>query len=143
MLKNLDPILSPELLSVLAAMGHGDELAIVDANFPAVTMARRLVRLDGLSATRVLDAVLSVLPLDDNVDSPVTVMQVAGEPDTVPETVCEFQQTVNHAEAKTIKVTPIDRFAFYDRSKAAFAIVATGETRLYGNVLVKKGVIRP
>jgi L-fucose mutarotase len=143
MLKNLDPILSPELLSVLAAMGHGDELAIVDANFPAAAMARRLVRLDGLGATRVLEAVLSVLPLDDFVDSPVAVMQVAGQPETVPETVREFQQAVNLAESKSVKVTPIERFDFYERSRAAFAIVVTGETRLYGNVLLKKGVIRP
>ncbi|MGP8246108.1 MAG: RbsD/FucU family protein [Bryobacteraceae bacterium] len=142
MLKNLDPLLSPELLSVLAAMGHGDELAIVDANFPAVTMARRLVRLDGLGATRVLEAVLSVLPLDSYVDSPVTVMQAAGQAKTVPETVREFQQAIDRAEAKSVKVTAIDRFDFYDRSRAAFAIVATGETRLYGNVLLKKGVIR-
>ncbi len=142
MLKNLDPLLSPELLSVLAAMGHGDELAIVDANFPAVTMARRLVRLDGLGATRVLEAVLSVLPLDSYVDSPVTVMQAAGQAKTVSETVREFQQAIDRAEAKSVKVTAIDRFDFYDRSRAAFAIVATGETRLYGNVLLKKGVIR-
>ena len=142
MLKNLDPILSPELLSVLAAMGHGDELAIVDANFPAVTMARRLVRLDGLGATRVLEAVLSVLPLDDFVDSPAAVMQVVGQPETVPETVREFQQAIDRAEAKSVKITSLDRFEFYDRSRAAFAIVATGEMRLYGNVLLKKGVIR-
>jgi L-fucose mutarotase len=85
MLKNLDPILSPELLFALAAMGHGDELAIVDANFPAATMARRLVRLEAVGATRVLEAVLSLLPLDEFVDSPVAVMQVVGEPETVPE----------------------------------------------------------
>jgi len=142
MLKNLDPILSPELLSALAAMGHGDELAIVDANFPAVTMARRLVRLDGLGATRVLEAVLSVLPLDEFVDSPAAVMQVAGHAETVPETVREFQQAIDRAETKSVKITAIDRFEFYDRSRAAFAIVATGEMRLYGNVLLKKGVIR-
>jgi L-fucose mutarotase len=141
MLKNLDPILSPELLSVLAAMGHGDELAIVDANFPAVTMARRLVRLDGLGATRVLEAVLSVLPLDEFVDSPAAVMEVVGQPETVPETVREFQQAIDRAEAKSVKITAIDRFDFYDRARAAFAIVATGEMRLYGNVLLKKGVI--
>ncbi|MGA2118556.1 MAG: RbsD/FucU family protein [Bryobacteraceae bacterium] len=143
MLKNLDPILSPELLMVLAAMGHGDEVAIVDANYPAVTMARRLVRLDAVGATRVLEAVLSLLPLDEFVESPVAVMQVVGEPDTVPETVREFQQAVDRAEAKRIKITAIERFDFYERSRAAFAIVVTGETRLYGNVLLKKGVIRP
>jgi len=143
MLKNLDPLLSPDLLSILAAMGHGDELAIVDANFPAAALARRLVRLDGVGATPALQAVVSVLPLDDFVDSPVTVMQVVGQPETVPEPVREFQELVNRAESKEIKVTPIDRYSFYDRARAAFAIVATGETRLYGNVLVKKGVIRP
>ena len=143
MLKNLDPILSPELLFALAAMGHGDELAIVDANFPAATMARRLVRLEAVGATRVLEAVLSLLPLDEFVDSPVAVMQVVGEPETVPEPVREFQQAVAHAEAKSIKIASIARFDFYERSRAAFAIVATGETRLYGNVLLKKGVIRP
>jgi len=142
MLKTIHPLLSPELLTILAEMGHGDELAIVDANFPAVTMARRLVRISA-PATPVLEAVLTLLPLDDFVDAPVTVMQVVGAPDEIPETVREFQAAVDTAEAKPVKVSRIDRFAFYDRVKAAFAVVATGETRLYGNALVKKGVIRP
>ena len=143
MLKNLDPILNPELLSVLAAMGHGDELAIVDANFPAAAMARRLVRMDGLKASRVLEAVLSVLPLDDYVESPVAVMQTPGQQESIPEPVREFQQTVNTAESKNVEISAIGRFDFYDRCRAAFAIVITGETRLYGNVLVTKGVIHP
>jgi len=142
MLKTIDPLLSPELLSVLAEMGHGDDLAIVDANFPAVTMARRLVRVSA-PATAVLEAVLTLLPLDDFVDEPVAVMKVVGAPDEIPATVREFQATVNKAESKTVKVARIDRFAFYDRARAAFAVVATGETRLYGCVVVKKGVIRP
>jgi L-fucose mutarotase len=142
MLKNIHPLLSPDLLTVIAEMGHGDELAIVDANFPAVTMARRLVRVSAPS-TPVLEAVLTLLPLDDFVDAPVTVMQVVGAPDEIPETVREFQVAADKAEGKLVKVDRIDRFAFYDRAKAAFAVVATGETRLYGCVMVKKGVIRP
>jgi L-fucose mutarotase len=143
MLKNIDPILSPELLGILAAMGHGDELAIVDANFPATTMGRRVARADGVPASRVLEAVLTLLPLDQYVESPVTVMQVVGAPGEIPETVKEFQQTANKAEGRNVQVTGIERFAFYERVRQAFAVVATGETRLYGNVLVKKGVIKP
>jgi L-fucose mutarotase len=142
MLKTIHPLLSPDLLAVLAEMGHGDELAIVDANFPAVTMARRLVRVSG-STTAVLEASLTLLPLDDFVEAPVTVMQVVGAPNEIPETVREYQLVANEAEGKPVKVERIDRFAFYDRARAAFAVVATGETRLYGCVLVKKGVIRP
>lgn len=143
MLKNIDPILSPDLLFILASMGHGDELAIVDANFPAANMAKRLVRLEGVSAPRALQAALTLLPLDDFVGSPVTVMEVVGDPEAIPEPVAEFTAAVNAAESKPVEVTRIDRFAFYDRAKAAFAIVATGETRLYGCALIKKGVIRP
>lgn len=143
MLKRIDPLLTPDLLQVLAAMGHGDELVIVDANFPAVSTAQRLIRLDGVSATRALQAVLSLLPLDDFVDSPAAVMQVVGSPETVPEVVKEFQWLVNEAEGKEIKFTMIDRFKFYERAHVAFAIVVSGETRLYGNVILKKGIIRP
>jgi L-fucose mutarotase len=142
MLKGIDTLLSPELLTVIAEMGHGDELAIVDANFPAVSMARRLVRVNA-PASRVLQAVLSLLPLDDFVEAPLAVMEVVGAPNEVPEPVREFQAAANAAEGKAVKMTRIDRFAFYDRAKTAFAVVATGELRLYGCVLVKKGIIRP
>ena len=143
MLKGLDPLLSPDLLYVLAAMGHGDELAIVDANFPALNNARRLVRLDGASAPRALQAVLSVVPLDDFVDSPMAVIEVVGDPAAIPEPVREFQLVADSVEGRAVARKAIDRFAFYDHAKSAFAIVATGETRLYGCVLIKKGVIRP
>ncbi len=142
MLKQIDPLLNGQLLSILAEMGHRDELAIVDANFPAATMGKRVVYLSA-SATATLNAVLTLLPLDDFVESPATVMQVVGNPDEVPETVKEFQASVNHAEKRTIKMDRIDRFSFYDRARSAFAIVATGEIRLYGCILIKKGVIRP
>lgn len=143
MLKNVDPIMNPELLFALASMGHGDELAIVDANFPAANMAKRLVRLDGVGAPRALQAILTLLPLDDFVDSPVTVMEVVGDAEAIPEPVAEFTESVKAAEPRPVKIGRIDRFAFYERAKAAFVIVATGETRLYGCVLIKKGVIRP
>lgn len=142
MLKGIDPLLSADLLTVLAEMGHGDELAIVDANFPAVAMARRLVRVSA-PAPDVLRAVLTLMPLDDFVDAPVAVMKVVGAPDEIPETVHEFQTVANAAESKPVPMERVDRFAFYERAKAAFGVVATGETRLYGCVLVKKGVIRP
>ncbi|HVN79522.1 MAG TPA: RbsD/FucU domain-containing protein [Terriglobia bacterium] len=143
MLKGLDPLLSPDLLFVLAAMGHGDELAIVDANFPALSNARRLIRLDGASAPRALQAVLSLMPLDDFVDAPMAVMEVVGDPTAIPGPVKEFQVVADNAEGRAVARKAIDRFAFYDRAKTAFAIVATGETRLYGCVLIKKGVIGP
>jgi L-fucose mutarotase len=143
MLKGLDPLLNADLLHVLRAMGHGDELVIVDANFPATTMGRRLVRMDGVSATRALEAILSVMPLDDFVDEPCARMEVVGDPDAVPEVCKAFQQIIDRAEGGRFQLAKIERFAFNERARAAFALVQTGETRLYGNVLLKMGVIRP
>jgi L-fucose mutarotase len=143
MLKNIDAIVSPDLLFILAAMGHGDELAIVDANFPAANLAKRLVRLDGVGAPRALKAVLELMPLDDYAESPAAVIEVVGDPNAIPQPVEEFMTAINSAESRQVNVARIDRFAFYDRARAAFAILATGETRLYGCVLIKKGVIRP
>jgi L-fucose mutarotase len=143
MLKGLDPLLNADLLPVLRAMGHGDELVIVDANFPAASMGRRVVRLDGVSATRTLEAVLSVMPLDDFVDAPCARMQVVDDPDAVPEICQEFQAIIDRAERGRFQLATIERFAFYERGRQAFAVVQTGETRLYGNVLLKMGVVRP
>ena len=139
MLKNIHPLLTGPLLSILADMGHGDEIAIVDGNFPANAVAERLVETPGISATAVLDAVLTVLPLDDFVDQPVGVMQAPGEE---PAIYGEFLASVQTAEARAMTLEKIDRFAFYDRAKSAFAVVATGERRLYGNIILKKGVVR-
>jgi L-fucose mutarotase len=143
MLKGIDPLLHADLLHVLRAMGHGDELAIVDANFPATTMGRRVIRVDGVSATRALEAVLSVLPLDDFVDAPCTRMEVVGDPDAVPEICAAFQAIVDRSENRHLELAKLERFAFYGRAREAFALIQTGETRLYGNLLVKKGLIRP
>jgi L-fucose mutarotase len=142
MLKGLDPLLGPDLLHVLAAMGHGDELVIADGNFPAVSLARRLVRLDGVGAPRALRAILSVLPLDTFVATPARVMAVVGDPGAVPEPVRDFQAIVDAAAGRPVLLEPLERFAFYERARAAFAVVATGETRPYGNILLVKGVVR-
>lgn len=142
MLKGIDPLLSSQLLTILAEMGHGDELAIVDANFPAISMGKRVIQLSA-SAVAALAAVLTLFPLDDFVEAPATSMQVVGAPDEIPEIVREFQMSLNHAEGRAIKMDRIDRFSFYERTKSAFAVVATGETRLYGCILLRKGVIRP
>jgi L-fucose mutarotase len=143
MLKGLDPLLNADLLHILRAMGHGDDLVIADANFPATTMARRLVRLDGVAAPRVLEAVLSVMPLDDFVEDPCGRIEVVGDPDAEPEVCKEFQQIIDRAAGGRCKLAKIERFAFYARAREAFAVVQTGETRLYGCVLLKMGVVRP
>jgi L-fucose mutarotase len=141
MLKGIDPLLAPELLHALAAMGHGDELAVVDANFPAASVARRLVRLDGVPAPRALQAILSLLPLDTFTDAPAAVMAVVGDSAAVPPPVREFQPIVDAAAGRPVRLVAIERFAFYERARAAFAVVATGDTRAYGNILVTKGVV--
>ena len=140
MLKGLSPLLSPDLLHVLASMGHGDEIVLADANFPAATHAKRLVRLPGTRAPEVLDAVLSVLPLDDFVAQAALTMQVVGDASAVPPVVGEFDAVLRHHGAGPS--APLERFVFYQRAAAAFAVVATGETRIYGNILLKKGVLR-
>ena len=141
MLKGLDPLLGPDLLHVLAAMGHGDELVIADANFPAASIARRLVRLDGVDAPRALRAVLSVLPVDTFTPTPAAVMAVVGDPGAVPPPVRAFQPIVDAAAGRPVRIEVLERFAFYERARAAFAVVATGEPRPYGNILVVKGVV--
>jgi L-fucose mutarotase len=141
MLKNLSPLHTPELLHTLASMGHGDDIVVVDAHFPAVSMAQRLIRLDGVSAPAALDAILQLIPLDSFVDDPALRMEVVGKPEELPEVQKEFQAVVDKQEGRHLPLTKIERFAFYERAKKAFAIVATGELRPYGCVIVKKGVI--
>ena len=144
MLKSLDPLLTPDLLLALRAMGHGDTIAIVDANFPAETNARRLIRLDGHPSPRVLDAVLSVLPLDDFDATPALRMEVVGDPTAEMPIFKEFRALLaRHEPQLQNPLGSLERHAFYAASRTAFAVVATGETRLYGNILLRKGVIRP
>ncbi len=142
MLKDIDPLLGPELLGALRGMGHGDDIAIVDANFPAVSHALNLLRLDGVSATAALQAVLSVMPLDTFVSCPVHTMEVVDTPAATPPVVMEFHSIVKAATPAPVAIGALERFAFYARVKEAFVVVVTGERRLYGNILLKKGIIR-
>ena len=142
MLKGLDPLLTPELLHVLAAMGHGDEVVLVDRNYPAVSTAQRLVRLDGTDLPQAARAILSVLPLDTFIDRPIAAMAVVGAPDEVPEVQREVFDLARQAEGRgEIGVERVERFAFYERARAAFAVVTTSEARPYGCVTFVKGVI--
>lgn len=141
MLKGLSPLLSPELLKMLAEMGHGDEIVLADANFPAASHARRLVRADGHSVAALLKEILALFPLDTFVESPAFVMQPVDESAGEPPVWVDYRQVIETAEGRAIPLQPIERFAFYDRAREAYAIVATGETALYGNLIMKKGVI--
>ena len=143
MLKNLDPLLTPDLLQVLRAMGHGDEIVLVDANYPAESAGPEVVRLDGIEATRVLDAVLSVMPLDDFVPEACWRMEVVGAAGDEQPIFEEFRAIIAKREGAKFKLASLERFAFYERARECFAVVATGERRLYGNIILKKGIVRP
>ena len=143
MLKTIDPLLSPELLSTLRAMGHGDELAIVDANYPSMSSGRPVVRADAASATEIAAAVLSLMPLDEFVPCAAFHMQVVNDPNGQMPIFDEFRSVLLKHEPKMARLEGIERFAFYERVKRCFAVVATGERRLYGNLILKKGILRP
>jgi L-fucose mutarotase len=140
MLIGLDPLLSADLLHALAAMGHGERIVLVDANYPA-TRGRRLISLPGVGVVRALEAVLSVLPCDTFVDDPAAVMQVVGDAGAVPPVVAEMNAAL--AARGWPAAVGMERHAFYAAAEAAYAIVQTGERRFYGNVLLTKGVIGP
>ena len=146
MLKNLDPLLNADILHALRAMGHGDELVVCDANFPADSIARatalgRLLRIDGANAPRAIRAILSVLPLDTFVESPAMRMEVVGEPSTIPTVQREAQDEVDAAEGRPVPFASIERHAFYARARKAYCVIATGETRGYGCFVFAKGVL--
>ena len=141
MLKGIDPVLTPELLHVLASMGHGDELVLVDRNFPAVSVGRRVVRLDGCDLPRAARAILSLFPVDTFVERPVAAMQMVDTPDVVPDVQQDVFALVDAAEGREVGVERVERFAFYERAKRAFAVVTTTEDRPYGCVALTKGVV--
>lgn len=143
MLIGINPLLTPDLLQHLCAMGHGDDVVIVDANFPAASMGQRVERLPGISATQALDAIVSLLPLDTFVETPARVMQVVGAPEEVPEIVAEFQQIINSVADNPAAIQSVERHAFYREAMKAYVIVQTAEQRLYGNIILTKGVIAP
>jgi L-fucose mutarotase len=142
MLKVIDPLLGPDLLYILRAMGHGDELAIVDANYPADSAGPEVVRIE-VDAVRTLDAILTLFPLDTFVPEACWRMQVIDSPNQEEPIFAEFRSVIAKREGPQFKLAGMERFAFYDRVKQSFAIVKTNERRLYGNVILKKGVIRP
>ncbi len=143
MLKAIDPLLTPELLYALRAMGHGDEIAIVDANYPAQSAGPDVIRLDAADATRTLEAVLSVMPLDTFVPEACWRMEVVGQPAAEQPIFAEFRDVIARREGPQFTLASLERFAFYERASECFAIIATGERRFYGNIILKKGVVPP
>ena len=142
MLLGIPALLGPDFLATLRAMGHGDELAIVDGNYPAEEHGRRVLRADGHGLIAVIDAVLTVLPVDDFVPEALFCASVKGEPSNLDPVHHEIIAVcARHAPGMT--VVPLPGEAFYERVKSAYAVVATSEPRLYGNFIVRKGVIRP
>jgi L-fucose mutarotase len=145
MLKNIDPCLNADVLHALCAVGHGDEVVIRDASFPADSVARRTVlgkvlRLDGIDAPHAIRAVLSALPLDSFVDHPAERMEVVGDAGTLPAVQREAQREVDLAQGRATPFASVERFAFYKRAKQAYCVIATGEARGYGCFIFKKGV---
>lgn len=146
MLKSLDPVLGPDLLWLLAAMGHGDDLALVDANHPAETIARatttgRIVRLPGLTMARAMRAILTVLPIDDFEPHPIRRMLVVGDAAAVPVVQQEVAAEVAGAGLQAGPLPGIERFAFYEAARKSFGVVQVGDIRPYGCFLLRKGVI--
>ncbi len=142
MLKGIHPLLGPELLHAIRTMGHGDEIVIADANFPASSMGPKVVRADGVDALGIAEAILAHMPLDTFVPQCAWRMEVVEDPTAVPEVCAQFQSLVKKLAGDFI-VVPVERFAFYEQARKAAYIVATTEFRLYGNLILKKGVVRP
>jgi L-fucose mutarotase len=141
MLKGIPNILPPELLKILMEMGHGDEIVIADGNFPAASHAQRLIRCDGLGALQLLDAILQLFPLDTFVKQPVTLMSVVPGDDYSPDIWPTYKKIIQKHEPRFAGFELMERFAFYERAKKAYAIVATGEMARYANLILKKGLL--
>ena len=143
MLKNIPKIVSPELLKTLCEMGHGDEIVIADGNFPAEKFDKRVIRADGIGGTAMLEAVLSLIPLDTYSNPNFILMRLMecdeGKIDPV---IWEEYKEIAEKHDKNVKIGNIDRFAFYERAKTAFSVIATGEEAVYANIILKKGVIK-
>ena len=140
MLKNIPHCISPDLLKILMEMGHGDEIVIADGNFPAASHAQNLIRLDGLYIPEILEAILTLMPLDTYADSSVFYM-MHGQEISAPPIWREFERILQITDNQTAKSTKIERFQFYEQAKHAYAIIATSEQALYANIILKKGVI--
>ena len=142
MLKNIPELISPELLKVLCEMGHGDEIVIGDGNFPAASNARNLIRADGIGAAEMLDAILQLFPLDTYVEKPFNLMQVMPGDDVETPIWDVYEKIEEKYEPRgKAAIGQIERFTFYEEAKKAYAIIATGETALYANIMLQKGVV--
>lgn len=133
-------MISPELLAVLHRMGHGDEIVLADAHFPGETYGQRVLRADGLKIPALLDAILPLFVLDDYVESPLIMMAAVAGDQLDPEVEISYRKAIDQHWPKTPPIQRIDRFEFYDRAQRAFAVLMTGETVKYGNIILKKGV---
>jgi len=141
MLKGIHPLLTADLLHAMHAMGHGDELAIVDANFPAAGLAQRLIELPGTSSAEVLVAVLTLLPVDAHATPAAFTMHAGGDAESIPAPVAEFAAVFTAHDLADCEIGQLERHAFYERARRAFVVVRTGELRRFGNLLLVKGVI--
>ncbi|MEN8126757.1 MAG: L-fucose mutarotase [Planctomycetota bacterium] len=141
MLKNVPNIISPDLLKIIMEMGHGDELVLADGNFPAASMAQRLVRADGHNVPELLEAILKLYPLDIYVPKAAALMEVVPGDDTKPTIWEDYRRIIVDSGEKFEDFEFVERFAFYERAKKAYAVVATSEGALYANIILKKGVI--
>jgi len=142
MLINIDPILSPELLHALRSMGHGDKLVLADANFPSASLAKKLIRLDGVNIPNAAKAILSVLPLDSFVDYPVERMEIDDNPDEINDVHQDLIDVLKNSAGDKWKVGSIERFKFYEEAKQAYMIVSTTDARAFGCFIITKGVIK-
>jgi L-fucose mutarotase len=143
MLKGIPPLLSPELFAVLMRMGHGDDLVLADGNFPAEAVGQRVVRADGHGVVALLHAILRFFPLDTFVEHPARVMQPVDARTPEPPIWSKFRAVIDQHEGRSVPLLPVERFEFYDLAKASYAVVATGETAVYANLILKKGVVSP
>lgn len=140
MLKNIPKIVSPALLKMLCEMGHGDEIVIADGNFPAETFGQRVIRADGLGGVELLEAILKLMPLDTYAKENFMLMQTTNG-DPTPTIWAEYEKTANALD-DNVRMTNLERFAFYERAKKAYAVIATGEEAIYANIILKKGVVK-
>lgn len=142
MLKGIPTIISPDLMKVMMEMGHGDEIVLADGNFPSASHSQRLIRADGHDIPELLEAMLQFFPLDTYVDKPVALMDVVPGDPVEPTIWKEYEKIINKQTESPIKFELMERFAFYERAKRAYAIIATGEKAQYANVILKKGVVK-
>jgi len=141
MLKGIPQVLSPDILKILMEMGHGDEIVLADANFPSASCSQRLVRCDGIPVTELLSAILKLFPLDHFEKFPIKLMSVVPGDDYSPTIWGEFENIIKKSETENVEIEYLERFDFYKAAKSSYAIVVTGETKRYANIILRKGII--